>query len=278
MIALATVARNGPHSDCAVSVEEDRTGQFMVQHSQIGPLGEYGVQIVHRRRRSQVGFGGVPDVEETGPLTRLGEVGVVVPACSRRQIESRASSVDDVGDVRIAVGFCDRRNGRDELVEVTAERVGIPAVGPQRDPLVHVRAQRSPRDHRVGRRATSEDVHARLPDSGVAALLRHAPVILVVLTLEHLRPASNRPGAGFVLVTRTGLEDRDRHRGILTEAGRYDAACGAASHDEIVSDTGYIGGTGCIRGTGVVRLAHAAGSDARFALANASLLRVVIRT
>ena len=109
-----------------------------------------------------------------------------------------------------------------------------PALAAHRRPLVEVLLGRPEGDARVVRRAPAEHLGAGVAQERVALLLRLDQVVPVIARVEQVHPVLEREDRLVVDVGRPGLDQADRDRGVLAEAGREHAARGPASGDDVV--------------------------------------------
>lgn len=152
------------------------------------------VQIGHRRGRAHSGRRRVADRQKACP-SRYGQKACPVPVRAGveilvyRYVQGRGRGRHDVGQVRVAVLGGDRFDRCGQPLEVGRHRRRVPAGRAARHPVGKVGVRRTQRDHRVMRRAASQDPGSGLADAEVAAWPLNAAVVEVVLAIEHLEPA-----------------------------------------------------------------------------------------
>ena len=193
-----------------------------------GPVGD-GVARVELRRR-QAGLGGrLEDGDAAGVVRRDGA-----------DVDRTAAPVVVAGRV---VGL--------QALDERPALLRAPALAAHRRPLVEVLARRPEGDARVVRRAPAEHLGASVAQEAVALLLGLDQVVPVVAGVQQVHPVLEAQDRGVVDVGRAGLEQADRHVGVLGQPRRDHAAGGPAAGDDVVElPLGDHGATSAISGSG----------------------------
>jgi hypothetical protein len=202
------------------------------------------VDVGDRGAAATAGVGVVGDGEEAsalGQLTLLADL--VVEVVDDGNAHGLGAGLDPVLGQLVTVTRVDGVQLVAEVVNMAHHVLKVPALAALSNPSLHVMTEGTERDQGVVRRATTEDLGARVPNVAVAIGLLSCAIVVVEVTAEEAEPLSEVENVAEVEVGGASLDHENLALGeVGGEARSEDATSRAAADNDVV--VGRAGGSG----------------------------------